>query len=375
MTTIGSVGGAGSAWASAIAQRTQRSTQMSERLLSKLDADGSGNVNGTELQGLLDDVSKKTGTERGTRAADLIEQFDADGSGSLDAAELGNTLQSVLPPPPSTMAFAQSRGDTADSKSSDSGGSRASSTSATGRAGDDLYGKVDGDGDGAVSKAELQDLLDKMSGGTASQAGVSSDELFGQLDTDGDGSLSQAEFDADRPAQDGQASGSATQAMGGMPPPPGGPGGPGGPPPGGAAGKTEDSSSSSSSSSSSTATTYDPLDTNEDGVVSAAERLAGASASQDQDAIEALFKSIDTDGDSTISATESQSFVDQLTSRLQQSTTSAASASSSSESENGSSGPRMDLSRLADMARRLYETNTGTTASSSGISDRLSALA
>lgn len=204
---------------------------------------------------------------------------------------------------------------------------------------------MDSDGDGSVSKTELQALLEAMSGGTASQMGVSSDEVFSQLDADGDGSLSEAEFDAGRPSGPGDAAG-GMQAMGGMPPPPGGPGGPGGA--GGAAG----------ASGSSQATSYDPLDTNEDGVVSAAERLAGGTSSVEQDAITALFNAIDTDGDASISTTESQAFIDQLTRQAQ-------SATASSESSG-----RNDLARLADFARQQYAlaANGWSTASSSNAS-------
>nr|WP_288852755.1 XopAW family type III secretion system calcium-binding effector [uncultured Acidovorax sp.] len=313
MTTISSVS---SAWSSATVQRASRPGPSPERLLSKIDTDGSGGVSDTELQGLLDDVAKKTGVSSQTSAADLVKQYDANGDGSLNADELGKTLQSVLPPPPSTMAFAQSRG----------GEGSSSATSATGQAADDLFGKVDSDGDGAVSKTELQALLEAMSGGTASQTGVSSDDVFSQLDTDGDGSLTQAEFDAGRPSGPG-AGADGMQAMGGMPPPPGGPRGAGG------AGAASDSSS---------ATSYDPLDTNEDGKVSAAERLAGGTSTAEQDAITALFNAIDTDGDASISASESKAFIDQLTSQVQSTT--------STESTG-----RNDLARLADFARQQYE--------------------
>lgn len=330
MTTISSVS---SAWSSASVQRASRPPPSPERLLSKIDADGSGGVSDTELQGLLDDVTKKTGVSSQTSAADLVKQYDSDGDGSLNADELGKTMQSVLPPPPSTMAFAQSR----------SGDSNSSAT-ATGQAGDDLFGKVDRDGDGAVSQTELQALLEAMSGGTASQTGVSSDELFSQLDADGDGSLSEAEFDAGRPSGAGAEAG-GMQALGSMPPPHGGPGGAGG------------------ASGSSSAASYDPLDTNEDGTVSAAERLAGSTSSVEQDAITALFNAIDTDGDASISASESKAFIDQLTSQTQ-------SAPSSSES-----GRRNDLARLADFARQQYAlaANDWNTASSSTSS--LSAVA
>lgn len=319
MTTISSVS---SAWSSASVQRASRPAPSPERLLSKLDADGSGGVSDTELQGLLDDVAQKTGVSSQTSAADLVKQYDSNGDGSLNADELGKSMQSVLPPPPSTMAFAQSRGGSADAE-----------TTATGQAGDDLFGKVHSDGDGAVSKTELQALLEAMSGGTASQTGVSSDDVFSQLDADGDGSLTEAEFDAGRPSGAPGEAGGGMQAMGGMPPPPGGPRGAGG---AGGAGATSDSS-----------TTYDPLDTNEDGVVSLTERLAGSTSSVEQDALTALFNAIDTDGDASISASESKTFIDQLTSQFQQ-TASQASASTSDTSQ------RNDLARLADFARQQY---------------------
>ena len=326
MTTISSVS---SAWPSASVQRASRPGPSPERLLSKIDADGSGGVDSTELQGLLDKVAKKTGTTSDTSAADLLTQYDANGDGNLNADELGKTMESIMPAR-STMDFAQSRNST----------ERTDSTSAApGQAGDDLFGKVDSDGDGAVSQTELQALLEAMSGGTASQTGVSSDDAFAALDTDGDGSLTQAEFDAGRPSGDGAQAG-------GMPP-----GGAGGPRGAGGAGGTSET------------TTYDPLDTNEDGVVSLTERLAGATSTTEQDAVTALFSAIDTDGDKTISASESKTFIDQLTSQFasaaaaSSSLTSSTSASSTDSQSSASkdSSQRGDLVRLADLARRHYE--------------------
>ena len=330
MTTISSVS---SAWSSASVQRASRPGPSPERLLSKIDADGSGGVDSTELQGLLDKVAKKTGTTSDTSAADLLTQYDANGDGNLNADELGKTMESIMPAR-STMDFAQSRNSTEGTESTDS------TSAATGKAGDDLFGKVDSDGDGAVSQTELQALLEAMSGGTASQTGVSSDDAFAALDTDGDGSLTQAEFDAGRPSGDGAQAG-------GMPP-----GGAGGPRGAGGAGGTSET------------TTYDPLDTNEDGVVSLTERLAGATSTTEQDAVTALFSAIDTDGDKTISASESKTFIDQLTSQFasaaaaSSSLTSSTSTSSSTDSQSSASkdsSQRGDLVRLADLARRHYE--------------------
>ena len=319
MTTISSVS---SAWSSASVQRASRPGPSPQQLLSKIDADGNGGVDSTELQGLLDKVAKKTGVSSDSSAADLLTKFDANSDGNLNADELGQTMHSILPAP-STMDFAQSRSST----------DRTSSTTA--KAGGDLFGKVDSDGDGAVSKTELQALLEAMSGGTASQTGVSSDDAFAALDTDGDGSLTQAEFDAGRPPE-----GSAPPA-GGMPPPPGGPRGAGG---------AQDASAT---------TTYDALDTNEDGVVSLTERLAGATSTLEQDAVSTLFSAIDTDGDQTISESESKTFIDQLTSQFASATAaSTAMASRSADTESSAhqdrQSPQGDLGRLADLARHRY---------------------
>ncbi|MDA8454812.1 EF-hand domain-containing protein [Acidovorax sp. GBBC 3334] len=378
MTTISSVGS--SAWSSAAAmQRTQpqRRGPSPEELLSKLDSDGSGGVSGTELQGLLEKVAKKGGADGTAQSAtDLVTQYDSDGDGNLNAQELGKTLESLMPQR-STMDFAQARGT-------------GSAGGATGQAGDDLFGKVDEDGDGSVSQTELQSLLEKMSGGAASATGTSSDELFGQLDSDGDGKLSQAEFDAGRPSDgaQGEAAGGASgmRMAGGMPPPP--PGGPGGP---GGAGGAQGANASASSSSS---TSYDPLDTNEDGTVSAAERAAGAIAaassgtggSSETDAVTALFNAIDSDGDKKVSDSEAQSFIAQLTSPYAAATsasgTSAASSSSSAsssttEGETGRQGSgRLDLAQLAGFARRQYESTASAWADgSSRRSGAVSALA
>ena len=299
MTSISSVG---SAWSSASLQRSA-GQRTPEKLLSKLDTDQSGGVDGTELQSLIDDVAQKTGMGLDSSAKDMLAQYDADGDGSLNGEELGSAMKNLLPPPPTTVEFAQSRG----------------------MAGDDLFGKVDSDGDGSVSQDELQGLLEKMSGGTASKTGSSSDELFAKLDTDGDGQLSQAEFDAGRASD--QASGAAGGGM--PPPPPGGPGGPGDP---GGAGGAQSSS-----------TTYDPLDTNEDGTVSLAERLAGSSSAQE--AAQALFSAIDTDGDQKLSSTEAQTFIDQLTAAATQ-------AGTGTQQEQGTT---LNLVQLAEQAKREYE--------------------
>lgn len=231
MSAISSVSASGNAWANATAQRSQ----MQAKMFNKVDADGSGGVDQTELQALFTDISQKTGA-----VLDAAEQFsamDSNADGSLSSDELAQGMQSLMPPPPSTMEFAQSRSTNVQSG--------------------DLFTKVDSNSDGSVDEAEMTAFTDMMKADT----GRDSPASFSTLDADGDGSLTQDEFDAGRPSGPPGGAG-GTQGAGGPPPAgaPGGPGGPGGP-------KGAESSSSVS---------YDPLDTNEDGTVSELERLAGA---------------------------------------------------------------------------------------------------
>jgi len=336
MSTISGISSASSAWSDMSAMRAQ----MKERMFAKVDKDGSGGVDKTELQGLLDDVAKKTGvTNSSTTTDQMFSKLDTNGDGSLSSDELDKGMKDILPPPPAGGGFTKAQGD----------------SGASGSAGqDDLFGKVDTDGDGLVSKVEMQIFMAKMasaggsdsasSTGTASSSSSSTDtsstsstsagssDSFASLDTNGDDSLSKAEFEAGRPGGGGRP-----QGAGGMPPPP--------PAGGGGAG--------GSSSTTSSSTTYDPLDTNKDGVVSIQERLAGASST---DAAQSLFKAIDTDGDSKISTSEADAFVKQLTSAADSTTTqSAQDTGTNSGSGSGSGAQSTRDFALGELARRVYE--------------------
>jgi hypothetical protein len=252
MSSISGVSGSSNAWAAVSAQRAQHQAKM----FAKVDTDSSGGVDQTELSSMLSDVASKTGASLGD-SQELFTKMDSNADGSLSSDELDKGMKDLMPPP-STMDFAQSRG---------MGGSNGSQ--------DDLFSKVDTDSDGAVSQDELQVLTDKIK----SESGQDVSQDFSLLDADGSGSLSQAEFDAGRPQPPAGAQGPQGAQ---------GPGGPGGPPPSGGpggAGKTESSST----------TTYDSLDTNQDGTVSEMERMVG----ELQEAVASLASSSDASGNTT----------------------------------------------------------------------------
>ncbi len=273
MSSIGSV--SSSNWSNTQALQGNRQARMQERMFQKADADGSGGVDATELQTLLDKAAKKTGTSSDSSTTELLSKSDGNKDGSLSSAELDSVMKSMFPPPSSTQDFLRTRGS----------GSASSSQST-----DDLFGKIDSDSSGGISKSELQSFTDKIKQdqGSSSTSDASVDDMITQLDSDSSGELSQTELQA------GSSSGKA-HGHGGMPPPP--------PPAGGvnAAGSAIQSGSSAN---------LDPLDTNEDGVVSAAERAAASSAST---AIQDLLKAADGDANGSLNATEIGKLAQQLT--------------------------------------------------------------
>lgn len=247
MSTISGVSSSSSSsdpWAALKAQRSQ----MQAKMFAKVDTDSSGSVDKAELQTMLSDISQKTGVSIDSNAADTFTKMDSNADGKLSSDELGKGMQSLMPAPPSTMDFAQTR--SASGSSGGSGGSQ-----------DDLFAKIDTNGDGSLDQTELKTLTDKIKSDTGKDASA----MFAKLDTDSDGKLTKTEFDAGRP-QGGPQGASATQATSEAKAPPDGPPPPGGPGGAGGAGKSDSASNK----------TYDKLDTNQDGTVSELERLVGA---------------------------------------------------------------------------------------------------
>ena len=196
-----------------------------------------------------------------------------------------------------------------------------------------LFAKTDTDGSSGVDSTELQTLMDKVSERTGVTNTRTAADLVTELDADSNGSL-----DADE-LKNGIASivplpstveFSQTRGAGGPPP--------GGPPPAGAA----------EAASGGDSTTYDPLDTNKDGIVSAAEAAAGAAngTTSTTDTLQALLKAIDTDKDGKLSNTEADAFAKQVSTAvetLQKSSTTGA---------NGSD--RIDINQLAQQVLKQY---------------------
>jgi len=184
MSSISGVNGSSNAWAQLNTQRSNHQAKM----FAKVDTDGSGSVDQSELDTMLSKISEKTGATFDDTAK-VMSSMDSNGDGSLSSDELDSGMKSLMPPP-STMDFAQARSGATD-----------------GDGDSDDFAKLDTDGDGSLSKTEFEAGRPQGAGpaggpppaGGAQPAGgtsgtsASSSTSYDPLDTNQDGTVSEME--------------------------------------------------------------------------------------------------------------------------------------------------------------------------------------
>jgi Ca2+-binding EF-hand superfamily protein len=157
MSTISGISGSSNAWA---ALNTQRNQQHQARMFAKVDSDGSGAVDQTELGSMLSDISAKTGTSLGD-SKELFTKMDSNADGSLSSDELDQGMKDLLPPP-STMDFAQATQSTQSSSEAQApegpppagGPDAAGGAAGTSASSSTTYDPLDINQDGTVSEME-----------------------------------------------------------------------------------------------------------------------------------------------------------------------------------------------------------------------------
>lgn len=190
MSVISGLGGGASqaAWAETRAGSSGQSRRAQE-MFARADVDGSGSMDASELQTVLDKFSERSGRSLGS-AESQFSTLDSDGDGGLSSSELDSGLRSLLPPPSSTLEFAARQqlggpggpggGRPPPPPAEGEGGTEASqSLSAADQA-------LDANGDGVVSMQErlggqLKELLQ---------------QVISASDSDGDGALSSSETES-----------------------------------------------------------------------------------------------------------------------------------------------------------------------------------
>lgn len=176
MSSINGVSSSASAWSAMSSSRASRQQEM----FNKVDSDGSGGVDATELQSMLDDIGERTGTST-TTAADALTKMDSNGDGSLDSSEMQSGMKSLMPEPSSTMAFAQARNGEGGPQGAGGPPPSSGETSSTSSDIDPL----DTNEDGTVSEQER----------AAGEMKDAIQNLLKAVDTDGDKKISGSEFD------------------------------------------------------------------------------------------------------------------------------------------------------------------------------------
>jgi Ca2+-binding EF-hand superfamily protein len=201
MSTISGLGGANRSWDTG--QQQTRKAEREAKMFAKVDTDGNGSVDATELASML----KKGDASSDVDSAALLKQMDTDGNGSLSADELSKGMHDLMPRPSSTMDFAQTR-----SAANDDGGGDA-----------DAFAKLDTDGDGKLSRAEFEAGRNaggphtaggpppaQASAGSSTSTSATSSASFDPLDTNQDGTVSQIERLAGQLKELAQAGSDAT---------------------------------------------------------------------------------------------------------------------------------------------------------------------
>ncbi len=146
-----------------------------QNLFNMIDANGDGSVTKTEVENAV------TAAGSNTQAADaLYAQLDPSNTGNVTQQEFNQNLPG---PPLSDSMGTQLIVYQAQGWPGTSGGDPASVL------GQNLFSQIDADGDGSITKSELEQAVTKA-GGTAQAA----DALYAQLDPNNAGSVSQQQF-------------------------------------------------------------------------------------------------------------------------------------------------------------------------------------
>ncbi|MEJ0099604.1 MAG: EF-hand domain-containing protein [Pseudomonadota bacterium] len=122
-----------------------QATDRSQQLFSKLDTNGDGSIDSTELKTFADDLGSKTGTK--IDAGSLMAALDSDGDGSVSSTELKDNGKAL---------FDQLRQQLM--------GSQMQATAQPPDA-DKLFSSIDADGDGSISKSELESFMSQHADG------------------------------------------------------------------------------------------------------------------------------------------------------------------------------------------------------------------
>jgi Ca2+-binding EF-hand superfamily protein len=144
VSSVGSAAGySTAALCSAQSRGARDPAALQEKLFNKLDVNGDGGIDQSELGDFLNYVSSATGSTTQTDSSQLFKTLDADGDGAISKQELTDGAKKV---------FEELRAQLASTKSDKSGESQAAANKPDPK---ELFAKMDANGDGSISQDEL----------------------------------------------------------------------------------------------------------------------------------------------------------------------------------------------------------------------------
>jgi Ca2+-binding EF-hand superfamily protein len=137
-------------------------------LFNKLDVNGNGGIDQSELGDFLDYVSSATGSTSQTDSSQLFRTLDADGDGSISKQELTDGAKKL---------FEELRAQLVSTQSDQSGDAQAANKPDP----KELFAKIDANGDGSISQDELGTFLSQKP--EHGHGGHGGSGFFGRIDS------------------------------------------------------------------------------------------------------------------------------------------------------------------------------------------------
>lgn len=169
--------------------------KMQEKAFAKMDANGDGGVDKSELSAFLQKTSStnSTGTSTSTSDSsdvdDLFDDMDADSDGSITQQEASDAVNNMLKQLQGQMMNARVGGGGGMPPPPPMGPPPGAEQSD-----EEMFSSIDSDSDGNISQTELAAMLDQTSKNSGANQGPSVDDILSRDDTDGDGQISKDEF-------------------------------------------------------------------------------------------------------------------------------------------------------------------------------------
>jgi Ca2+-binding EF-hand superfamily protein len=150
------------------------------------DTDGNGSISLEEFTAAAQKLPSPVDSTGSSKASDLFNTIDTNGDGAISKDEATAFQSKISDQIKAMMILFQEQNGTADATTANAG--------ATSPSADDIFAKLDANGDGSISKDEFTAALQNRH--HANGSGDRAAKLFDKVDTDGDGSISKDENQA-----------------------------------------------------------------------------------------------------------------------------------------------------------------------------------